>query len=301
MDVQGPPYQGAYPGRKERYLGSLKSHCIGVDIPVICYTHEKSLNEVQNLKEQYNLDNLEIKLLELHDMKLHSRIKEVRDRNFDESLDGRGPEIMWGKFDVLERELEGFDRVYWIDAGIQHPGIFTWRYSGKYNTLQANKDLQAAGGRSWWSDLEVYNSTALLNQKIYDKLNYICKNKLVLLSAEHPQISYPFSTYGIQVPVISKPFPIGGLVGGDVARVKQYIEYFWEIGNQVLDKNFLCTEEVLMKVAYDRMKKDEVLTFTFEAYYGGEHDDFHFNQWTVQSNYLKPFYTVWQDILNYEL
>ena len=131
MDVEGLPFQGAYPIRKGRYLGSLIAHCQNFELPVVCYTHKKSLSELEQVKKEFNLTNLEIKVLELEDVKYHKEISQIRNtelEKYNKELDGRGCEIMWGKFDVIERELENFEQVYWLDAGLQHPGIFTWRY-----------------------------------------------------------------------------------------------------------------------------------------------------------------------------
>jgi hypothetical protein len=103
MDVEGYPFQGTRQSLKTRYLGSLISHCKGIDLPIICYTHSKNEKELLDLKNEYKLDNLEIKILELSDMKYHSQISQVRDSNFDNCLEGRGPEIMWGKFQAVEQ------------------------------------------------------------------------------------------------------------------------------------------------------------------------------------------------------
>jgi hypothetical protein len=35
MDVEGHPYQGTRQVLKTRYLGSLISHCKGIDLPII--------------------------------------------------------------------------------------------------------------------------------------------------------------------------------------------------------------------------------------------------------------------------
>jgi hypothetical protein len=56
MDCEGYPFQGGYPIRKIRYLGSLIGHCQGSNLPVICYTHEKSLKELTDIKNEYNLE-----------------------------------------------------------------------------------------------------------------------------------------------------------------------------------------------------------------------------------------------------
>ena len=87
MGVNGYPFQGSNDSRKSRYLGSLISHCLGVDLPIICYTHSKNLEELYQLKQEYNLSNLEIKILELTDMRYHKEISKIRDNNFDGNLE----------------------------------------------------------------------------------------------------------------------------------------------------------------------------------------------------------------------
>jgi len=297
MDAEGYPYQGGYPSRKVRYLGSLIAHCKGSKLPVVCYTHEKSLKELIDLKNQHKLDNLEIKILELNKVKFHDRINEIREKNFNTDLDGRGPEIMWGKFDVLERELDGFDRVYWVDAGLQHPGIFPWRYCGKYNKIEDHVGLTSA----WWADLDVFNFESLLNEKIYNKLDLICDNKVIFLTSYGPQIGYPFIHYKILDTPFETPYPVAGMVGGDTKILKKYINLFWEFSKTVLDSDLLCVEEAIMKPTCDMLNNDEKINFTFVSFASGHHDEFHFEMWNEGTNNPKPFYMMFHDILNYKL
>jgi len=67
---------------------------------------------------------------------------------------------------------------------------------------------------------------------------------------------------------------------------------------EVLDKNFLCTEEVIMKVTHD-INKDIMLPFMFGIYQTNEHDQYHFELWNESFNKPKPLYMVWHDIMNY--
>ena len=219
MDVNGYPFQGSTNVRKPRYLGSLISHCQGIELPVVCYTHSKNLEELNKIKTDYNLSNLEIKILELSDMKYHKQISKIRDEFFNTDLDGRGPEIMWGKFEVIEKELEGFDYVYWLDVGLQHPGIFPWRYSKKYNKIEDHVNLSAP----WWSDYDVHNFSSLLNTKIFDNLNLMCENKIALITSINPQISYPFYNLGLIDYTIQSPFPVGGMIGGNREQIVNQI------------------------------------------------------------------------------
>lgn len=295
MDVNGFPFQGCQDIRKPRYLGSLISHCKGINLPVVCYTHQKNINELTQLKDEFNLDNLEIKLLELSDTKYHKQICSVRNQNFNTDLDGRGPEIMWGKFEVLEKEINSADNIYWVDVGLQHPGIFPWRYSKRYNKEKKELDIPT----HWWADYDSHNFSSLFNTDIFNKLNIICKNKIALLTSYNPQISYPFNSLNITNYALQEPYPVGGMVGGSTTILKKYINYFWEFAELILKHNTLCTEEAIMKVAFDKMDKQDIISFSFSAFASGEHDDFHFNMWSKESNNLKPFYMMWYDILNY--
>ncbi len=294
MDCEGYPFQGTQAIRKIRYLGSLSSHCIGTKLPVVCYTHERNLEELTHLKNSQNLENLEIKKMELNEMKLHEKINKVREKNFDVNLEGRGPEIMWGKFDVLERELEGFDQVFWVDAGLQNPSIFPWRYCKKYNKKEDHNDLRAA----WWADLDVFDFKSLFNNMIFQKLEKICIDKMCFLGSLNPQISYvTFFENEIFNYNINSPYPVGGMFGGNVSLVKKFISHCWEICEFVLKKEFLCTEEAIMKFAYDKMEKKEIFDLLFSAYHSGNHDQFHFEMWSEDSGLQKPLYMVWHDLL----
>ena len=293
MGLSDTKFQGVPNIRKQRYLGSLIAHCKNLGLPIICYTRNENLSEVQQIKQEHNLSNLEIKILELSDVKLHNKINEVRERNFNKDLCGRGPEIMWGKFDVVEKELDNCDQVFWLDCGIQHPGIFPWRYSKKYFNL---KDHPIVG--DWWNQLDVFNFGKIFNETLFNKIIDITKNKIILLTSTSPQVLYPIELINHSNNLISSPYPIGGLIGGDVKLFKKFIDGFWKMAEFSLEKEILCTEEVLMKFAYDTLSVDEIINFNFTSYYINNHDEFHFNMWDINSNYPKPLYMVWYDILN---
>ena len=299
MDVNGIPFLGSGPIRKERYLGSIIAYCQNIDLPIICYTHEKSFNELNNYKTELNLDNLEIKILELSDVKYHDRIQEIVNSDverYSRELDGRGCEIMWGKFDVLERELNDCDRIFWLDAGLQHPGLFTWRHSKVFNKIEDHKDSQKLG--SWWANLDVYNFKHFFNTDVFNNLSLKVSDKLCLITSYGPQISYPFNSLGIVDHTFLTPFPVGAMIGGDSIKVKKYITLCWDYISKVLDKNVLCTEESIMKPAFDMMNNDEVYTPTFTSFYCCEHDDFHFKLWEESWGQPKPFYMAWNELIN---
>jgi hypothetical protein len=296
MDVEGYPFQGTRSSLKPRYLGSLISHCKGINFPIICYTHSKNYEELLQLKHSYQLSNLEIKLFELSEMKFHKEISKIRDVNFDTDLSGRGPEIMWGKFEVMEKELDNCDRLYWIDCGLQHPGIFPWMYCVPYGDIEYHR-----GGVPVWVNNEIsqYDFTKLFNTKIFEILNKKTENKVFNITSTNPQIGYKLHSLSIDVPPIYPPYPIGGMIGGDSAKLRVYLNTFWNVCSKVLEKNYLCTEEELMKPTFD-ICSDIMIDYQFSVYQTNEQDDFHFNVWSEKSNKPKPLYMVWNDILSEE-
>lgn len=303
MDVEGYPFQGARSSRKDRYLGSLTSHCKNLGFDIICYTHQKNLQELLDLKETHNLNNLTIKLLELTEMKLHKSINEAREKNFNTDLDGRGPEIMWGKFDVMEREIDGCDQIYWVDVGLQHPGIFPWMYCIPYHDKKFH-DL-SDGKPPYWNHIQQtqYNFGLLFNKELIDKLTKITKDKIFVITTNNPQTSYGdwINNKIIDYDIYRGPYIIAGMFGGNSSIMKIFIDDFWFYANKALEHNFLVTEESIMKVVLDKFDKNNLLPFDFATHQHGTNIDYHFELWKNDFDGPKPLYMIWHDILNYNL
>lgn len=301
MDVNGYPFQGANSSRKDRYLGSLTSHCKNLGREIICYTHQKNLQELLILKQTHNLENLTIKLLELTEMKLHKKIDKCREKHFNTDLDGRGPEIMWGKFDVIEREIEGANQIYWIDVGLQHPGIFPWMYCVPYHDKKFH-DLRN-GEPPYWNHIQQtqYDFGLLFNKNLMDKLEFITRNKMFVISTNNPQTSYgewsdkKIVDYDVNI----GPFLIAGMFGGSSDIIKNFINKFWYYAEKAVENEFLVTEESIMKVVYESMDKDLFLPLNFSTHQNGTNIDYHFEMWKDDNDGPKPLYMIWHDILNY--
>ena len=80
---------------------------------------------------------------------------------------------------------------------------------------------------------------------------------------------------------------------------KKFIDNFWYFAKRVLDEKELVQEDCIMKPAYDMIDENEKILFTFTSWYVSEHDKFHFSDWDESWNEPKPFYTVFNDILNF--
>jgi len=301
MDVAGYPFQGANSNRKDRYLGSLTSHCKNLGREIICYTHQKNLHELEELKKIHNLNNLTIKILELTDMKLHKGINACREKYFNTDLDGRGPEIMWGKFDVIERELNDTDQIFWIDVGLQHPGIFPWMYCIPYHDKKFH-DL-SDGSPPYWNHIQQtqYNFGLLFNENLINKIEVITKDKIFVISTNNPQTSYGQwqSNNIIEYDIHHGPYLIAGMFGGNSNKMRQFVDKFWYFANKAIECDFLVTEESIMKVVFDALNKDIFIPFDFSTHQNGSKIDYHFEIWKDNNDGPKPLYMVWHDILKY--
>ena len=299
MDIREAPYFGATINRRERYLGSLISHS-RIGIPIVCYTQESNYKELLDLKNNYKLDNLEIKIKNLHDVKLHKRFQELRDKYFDlivvgkHEIEGRTPEVLWGKFQVLQEEIEISEEkyLYWIDVGLQHVGLFPW-WTNPYRDF---------------SDVEYniehkFNGSKVLNISVFEGLEKIVDGKVATLVSVARERSEYDEIDGFTQWNRPRSNPIAGFFGGSKKETLEYIESFWEYGIKHLDKDILCHEQSVMKHIHNTFDVNKLLEFQFETHQYNV-KEFHDKLWESPSDGLKPVYRCFVDMAigkNYDL
>lgn len=288
MDIMGKGYTGAMPARKARYLGSIISHCRGFNYPVVCYTHAKNVLELETVKAEYGLENLTIKIKELSEIKYASQIEAVEAMKSPEELahlSGRPPQVMWGKFDVMEQEcIDDIDFVYWVDAGLQSNQIFPYRHNPDY----LDEDLHR-------HPYKQYNFTNVFNREMLDKLTTRLTGKFATLVSTNPQDGYhSFENY------TPKPgnYPIAGFFGGDKNAVLEYCSIFTEGVNKHVNAGILCFEQAIMKYVTDTIDSSKLEIFTFQTHQTGiDEQTFHYKEWDVNLNLPKPIFRIWEEIL----
>jgi hypothetical protein len=300
MDITGRAYCGVSGARKDRYLGSIISHCRNFDCEVVCYTHEISKFELEAIKTSHELTNLTIKVVELHDIKYSEQIRSVEsNKTHDElqNLNGRPPEVMWGKFDVLLRECsDDLDFIFWMDAGLQSNQVFPYMYSPEISSdvkshAQLPPELFAV-------PFKQYDFGRVFNHKIMEKLATSSLNKVTLLVGTVPQCTYyPLGDYS---PNNSYPnranYPIAGFFGGGVNKVIEFCNRFTDGANLYTNNNVLDFEQSVMKYAMDMMKLEDLNLYWFDSHFMLER--YHYESWTPETGDNKPLYIVWEDILN---
>jgi len=300
MGIHDRPYHGAYDSRRERYLGSLIGICKSVQIPVICYTQKTNIEELHKLKNAHNLSNLEIKIKELDDMQYvteFKRICSIKSLQEIEHLNGRPPEVMWGKFDVLREECTtDTNYIYWVDVGLQSNQIMPYKYCVNIpTTVKSNAELPV---EIFTTEYLQYNFGKLFNQTMLNNLEKRVRDKLILIASTIPQCSYyAVENYELDLSFPNNAnYPIAGFFGGNKDIVIDFCEKFYEGGEMQLRNNIIDHEQSVMKYAMDKMPREKLLLdYWFDVHVIEE--QFHYFKWLPESGYPKPLYTTWEQML----
>ena len=292
MDIDCPPYYGVLSSKKERYFSSLITHNT-YNLPIICYTHEKSLGELTLLKEKYELSNIEFKVRELHDIKYHLKYQSLRDEIskegslWDHEIAGRPPEVLWGKFDVLQTEIEKSDEnfIYWIDAGLHYLGLFPlWSNPFKDENNYENH-LE-----------KKFNGTKILNRNVFESLEKKLGKRIFTLVNKHQESAHFTNIDGFTGFESPHSNPIAGFFGGDKSVLREYCESFWHFGLKHLDSNILCHEQSVMKHVNNVFELEKMVEFEYETHqYHVE--NFHEKPWSGNEDGRKPLYTCFLDMI----
>lgn len=275
--------------RKDRYLSSLIHHCKNFpSYNIICYTHKINLLELETLKLDYNLSNLDIKIKELDDIKYTPKINLVVN-NIPEymekfNLPGRPPQVMWGKFDIIREECtEDVDYIYWIDAGLQCVHLFPIRYNVFKNEPNFLNEFDKKS-----------NFGLLFNELLINKLNLILNYKFFnIVCTTMQSYVHTFDDYS----PLPDVYPIGGFFGGYISSVLNYCDIFDNAAEKHLDNNLLCFEDSIMKQVFDRYPKELLFTLQCDTHgYGITVDQFHYDEWDESKKLPKPIWRIWEEI-----
>lgn len=280
---------GSYAGRKQRYLGSIIYHCKNFPTyDVVCYTHNVSLDEIQKIKDDYDLFNLTIKVKELDEIKYTEKVNSIVNMFPDYmerfGLSGRPPQVMWGKFDLMRIEsTDDVDSLYWIDAGLQSVVLFPIRH----NVHKNDKDFLTSFDK-------LSNFGLLFNESLINKLTNKSYGKFVTLLSPSPQDTY----YSLEDNYV-KPgnYPIAGFFGGKRNVVIEYCDYFDNAVNVFIKHNILCFEQTIMKYVTDTFPSEKLHILSFDTHsHGLSEQEFHYEEWDKNKNLPKPIWRIWEEI-----
>ena len=123
---------GGRPGRSQHYRWSLLNILNLKPSKVICFTSAEEIDELRDwfyVEHHTDPELLEFREFNLHESKHYDKIQANKDLSHVKKGD-RCHEIQYNKFfwaELIENRYD-YDRIYWIDAGLSHGGLFPVEY-----------------------------------------------------------------------------------------------------------------------------------------------------------------------------
>lgn len=236
---------GGRNGRTLHYVKSLATITqTGQDIVV--YTSDLDKKILLQNERIRNYDKIRFIIYDLYSDKNHQYYQNKKSE-YQLTNSDRCYEIMHNKAIWMGNHIdEGYENIYWIDAGLSHGGLFPTRFRG--NDLYEN-----------------YFNNSLFTPKIFENLNKI-KDKIVILGGNQSYHTFDISFSNLfEVPIkfIDRYHIIGGFFGGDVSSVKNFSLRYSEVLNRMIDLNLLEKDEQLLTLLHNMYDSDfHLIEFT---------------------------------------
>ena len=255
-DVSGPPFFGhGEPARHERYLHSMRV-LNGMNVEISCYCNETQFEFLSNYIDKFELSNINLKISNLTDLPVLDKMLKIKEStnsfNFYHEVD-------WNKIYLLNKEYdESYEYIYWIDVGLSHHGIFPNKY---------NPNAELATGFS--SDFNTYSFTKLFSPELFNGINNFVDDKLISIENQvhfHStlQLGEVFEKH-YNYPSLS----VGGILGGNVSKLKWFIDKFNTLGDISLEKNIILNHEAIISFIKEETPEN-FNNYRFQTWY---HED----------------------------
>jgi hypothetical protein len=249
---------GGRTSRQRHYRESLLNILNMNPTRCVCFTSAEEYNELCDFfyqKNNVSKGQLELKVFNLFDTKYFSQIREKKDIEVMKKLD-RCFEIQYNKFlwfNLIQDRFD-YDRVYWIDAGLSHGGLFPDEYI-------INKNPHG----SYQINLFTPDFIKRINKETDNKILILSKNNTGGLFWSQTIPSEYYINYDRSRHII------GGMFGGTPKMFEKYVNEFEKVLIKLLDKEKqLYMEEQIMTCLYFN-DKDFFITKEFDDWYRRPH------------------------------
>ena len=246
----GHPFYGHEEiARLQRYLHSLTQSICKTEVDIVCYANSTAINILKNEIRKLGIKNIELKHKELIDIGFSKRMIEVKESNGDKF--NFYHEVDWAKIDLLEYELDdAYEYIYWIDSGLSHRGL--WHVSN-------NTNRELITGMS--GNPHDYEFTGIFCEELFPKINEFVGDKL--LDIGNKQLWHPTYSFCPALEISNDEYmqnfisqTTGGIIGGHISKLPDFIERFKVVAGKMLDKNQIANHEALMSVIRQQNLKD---------------------------------------------
>ena len=248
---------GGRQSREMHYKWSLLNILNMEPYKVICFTSEEELESLESWF--YGIHNVDKELLEFRTYDLrncdnYDLIQANKDLEFVKKGD-RCHEIQYMKFfwSRLIEDRHDYDRIYWIDAGLSHGGLFPEKYMM---------------GDQW----EQHFLISLFTPDILKRWNEMTDNRIVLLSKNNTERYFWSQTipedyyhnYNRDRHII------GGMFGGTPDNFNNLTDSFeFYLLRLLKEQNELYHEELIMTCMYNNAKS-KFIPLEFDDWYERE-------------------------------
>jgi len=251
---------GGRPSRERHYKESLLNILNMSPTKCICFTSKKEYDILCNFfyeKNNVSEEILEIRIFDLFESKYFNKIKEKKDKvkmlTFDRCYEIQYNKFFW--FDLISNRFE-YDRIYWIDAGLSHGGLFPKQYRLDDNIHGSYK-------------------INLFTKSLLEKINHKTDNKIILLSKNNGgrffwSQTVPTKYYNM---FDRSRHIIGGMFGGTPKMYNEFKILFEELLNRLLTEQIeLYMEEQIMSCLYVN-NKNLFITEEFDDWFQRKPDE----------------------------
>ena len=272
----GPPFWGQL-NRDRWYKYSLASIC-EMEAEIICYTDEgdKGYNQLQEIKERFNLDNLTIKVFKLEDNPYQERVYNIRMNNSETYNNPdlrhfycRSQQIYWMKYSFLEMEYEPGIKLFWIDSGLAHNGLFP-SYASKYSVESGYSKFYSEEGYMD-NEYKIYYYDKAFNPEVLNRISEFAEDKIINLYRNTSDDNYSLFNEKLNFNTeYESIYPIAGFFGGKSELMLEYIRESKQIIEKVLEVgDYLSTEQEIMGYV-NATNRDWFKNWKFDTFY---HED----------------------------
>jgi hypothetical protein len=232
---------------------------IKLGLPIIVYTHENQINEIDSFFKKMNAVNYKLIIYDLEatditqpvlDMKKSSGI--IDDTGLHPSrscMENQRNHVLCLKKpfflkDAIEHKFFNGKHYYWIDAGLFHHGLFPEEFGGKEKFIKINDEY-------YWPNFKNSFFKPGLIETLLNKTNknFIFMNILGLYGK-------PYWWEEMYSDIQFQGHVVGGIFGGDPEILLDMYEKFIDIMNQLLEKKYLILEEEILSLLYAKYYSD---------------------------------------------
>jgi len=257
-----PYYAHELKAREDRYLHSLRT-IANTELEIVLYCNENQFNFFIEYCKEKNLNNVTVKISNLKEFPYCEEMKKIKLEKKEKFIHFYH-EIDWNKLFLLKKEFDSsYGYMYWIDAGLSHPGLFPKKFNSHPNQMNG-----FSANYYNYSFIKIFNPSLFekINNWVSDKLINI-SNRLLFHNRDHLN-EYTEKNY------IYDSMTVGGLIGGNTKEISWLTENFMKNGKMILDKGTIINHEALLSFLV-KSHEEKFKTFKFESWY---HEDSNVDQ-----------------------